>query len=68
MHFGRSMVPVLDAEKGWGGLGKQKFLESFRLSTHLRRIKGYGAPGRLGGVPLLRVPSGPDSHPHHSRA
>jgi hypothetical protein len=21
------MVPVLDAEKGWGGLGTQKFLE-----------------------------------------
>jgi len=44
------MVPVLNAEKR-GGLGKQKFLESFRLSTHERRIKEYGAPGRFGGYP-----------------
>jgi len=34
-----------------GGLRKQKFLESFRLSTHERRIKEYGAPGRFGGYP-----------------
>jgi hypothetical protein len=50
MHFGRSMVPVSDAEKGWGGSVRQKFLESFQLSTKQRRIKGYGAPGRFGGM------------------
>lgn len=44
------MVPVSDAEKGWGGLGKQKIFESFRLSMNLRRIKGYGAPMRFGGM------------------
>jgi hypothetical protein len=55
------MVPDFDAEKGWGGLVKQKFFESFRLSTHQRRIKGYGAPARFGPmggslVPLSQTP------------
>jgi hypothetical protein len=46
-------------------VGKQKFFESFQLSTKQRRIKGYGAPGRFGGMGGVTGPIEPASHPHH---
>ena len=35
---------------GWGGLAEQKIFEGFRLSTHQRRVRDYGAPEGFGGM------------------